>query len=73
MKIFLLFCCACPAVPSRVLKQSVKLPARPVPWQDFGVVPVSLCPMTVQGCPSRCPAGQENPVLLETLDYKIAL
>ena len=25
------------------------------------------CPGTVQGCPSRCPIGQKNPVPLETL------
>ena len=44
--------------------QSQKIPARPVPWQDFELVPLSLCPGTKKFCLSRCPfvpgQGQEQ-------------
>ena len=33
----------------------VKIPARPVPWQDFELVPLSLCPGTMKELLSRCP------------------
>ena len=38
--------------------QSQKIPARPVPWQDFELVPLSLCPGTKKVLPvplSLCP------------------
>ena len=50
--------------------QAVKIPSRPVPWQDFQLVPLSLCPRTMKGLLSLCLAGQENPIPLETLKEK---
>ena len=47
--------------------QEVKILSWPIPWQDFELVPLSLCPGTMEVLLSFCPAGQENPVLLETL------
>ena len=47
--------------------QNVKILSQPVLWQDFELVPLSLCPGTMKRLLSLCPAGQENPVLLETL------
>ena len=47
--------------------QSQKIPARPVPWQDFELVPLSLCPGTKKFCLSRCPEKFHCPVPLETL------
>ena len=42
--------------------QSQKIPARPVPWQDFELVPLSLCPGTMKELLSRCPfvPGQKS-------------
>ena len=58
--------------------QDIKISARPVLRQNFELVPLSrdkegtsvllsLCPGTMKGLLSLCPAGQENPVTLETL------
>ena len=54
---------AVPAVPSQILAG----PARPVPWQDFELVPLSLCPGTMKKLLSRCPEKLHCPVPLETL------
>ena len=35
--------------------QSQKIPARPVPWQDFELVPSSLCLETMKELLSHCP------------------
>ena len=42
--------------------QAVKIPSRPVPWQDFELVPLSLCPGTMKELLSRCPfvPGQKS-------------
>ena len=47
--------------------QPHKIPARPIPWQDFELVPLSLCPGTKKFCLSRCPEKLHCPVPLETL------
>ena len=47
--------------------QAVKILSRPIPWQDFEIVLLSLCPGTMKGLQSNCPVGQENPVTLESL------
>jgi hypothetical protein len=58
----------CPAVPSRdVPGQPVKIPARPVPWEEFELVPLSLCPGTTTKLLSLCLEKLHCPVLLETL------
>ena len=44
-----------------------KIPSRPVPWQDFELVPLSLCPGTMKKLLSRCPEKLPCPVPLETL------
>ena len=38
-----------------------------VPWQDFELVPLSLCPRTRKEFLSLCPEKLHCPVLLETL------
>ena len=43
------------------------LRSRPVPWQDFELVPLSLCPGTMKKLLSRCPEKLLCPVPLETL------
>ena len=43
------------------------LKSRPVPWQDFELVPLSLCPGTTKKLLSRCPEKLHCPVPLETL------
>ena len=58
-----LLCPVLSRVPSRILA----VPARPVPWQDFELVPLSLCPGTKKFCLSRCPEKLHCPVPLETL------
>ena len=50
-------------VPSQI--QAV--PARPVPQQDFQIVPLSLCPCTMKELLSLCPEKLHCPVQLETL------
>jgi hypothetical protein len=50
-------------VPSRILA----VPARPVPWQDFWLVPLSLCPGTMKELLSPCPEKLHCPVPLKTL------
>ena len=35
-------------------------PSRSIPWQDFELVPLSLCTKTMKSFLSLCPAGQEN-------------
>jgi hypothetical protein len=58
----------CPAVPSRdVPGQRVKIPAHPVPWKEFELVPLSLCPGTTRKLLSLCPEKLHCPVPLETL------
>ena len=47
--------------------QAVKIPSRPVPWQDFELVPLSLCPGTRKELLSLCPEKFQCPVPLETL------
>ena len=47
--------------------QAVKIPSRPVPWQNFELVPLSLCPGTRKKLLSRCPEKLRCPVPLETL------
>ena len=47
-----------------------KIPSRPVPWQDFELVPLSLCPGTIKKDLSRCPENWLCPVPLETLVSK---
>ena len=47
--------------------QPVKIPSRPVPWQDFEFVPLSLCPGTTKKLLSLCPEKLHCPVPLETL------
>ena len=47
--------------------QAVKIPSRPVPWQNFELVPLSLCPGTRKKCLSSCPEKLRCPVPLETL------
>ena len=47
--------------------QAVKIPSRPVPWQDFELVPLSLCPGTRKEFLSLCPEKLHRPVPLETL------
>ena len=54
-------------VPSRILA----VPTRPVPWQDFQLVPLSLCPGTMMEFLSRCPEKFHCPVPLETLIWTI--
>ena len=46
--------------------------SRPVPWQDFELVPLSLCPGTRKEFLSLCPEKLHCPVPLETLDYTSA-
>ena len=58
-----LLCPVLSRVPSRILA----VPARPVPWQDFELVPSSLCPGTMKKLLSRCPEKLYCPVPLETL------
>jgi hypothetical protein len=41
--------------------------SRPVPWQDFELVPLSLCPGTRKELLSLCPEKLHCPVPLETL------
>ena len=41
--------------------------SRPVPWQDFELVPLSLCPGTRKEFLSLCPEKLHRPVPLETL------
>ena len=41
--------------------------SRPVPWQDFELVPLSLCPRTMKELLSLCPEKLHCPVSLETL------
>ena len=50
-------------VPSRILA----VPARPFTWQDFQLVPLSLCPGTMKELLSHCPKKLHCPVPLETL------
>ena len=52
-------------VPSRGIWQA--LPDRPVLWQDFELVPLSLCPGTMKELLSLCPENLHCPVPLETL------
>ena len=47
--------------------QAVKIPSRPVPWQNFELVQLSLCPGTRKKFLSRCPEKLRCPVPLETL------
>ena len=47
--------------------QAVKIPSRPVPWQNFELVPLSLCPGTRKKFLSLCPEKLRCPVPLETL------
>ena len=49
----------------RDFKQAV--PACPVPWQDFELVPLSLCPGTIKELLSLCPEKLDCPVPLEML------
>ena len=63
----------CPVL-SRVPSRSLAVPARPVPdfgcpgpWQDFELVPLSLCPGTMKELLSLCPKKLHCPVPLETL------
>jgi hypothetical protein len=49
--------------------QPVKIPARPVPWEEFELVPLSLCPGTTRKLLSLCPEKLHCPVPLETLVY----
>ena len=39
----------------------------PVLWQDFELVPLSLCPGTMKELLSLCPEKLHCPILLETL------
>ena len=50
--------------------QSQKIPTRPVPWQDFELVPLSLCPGTMKELLSLCPKKLHGPVPLETLAHR---
>ena len=43
------------------------VPARPVPWQDFELVLLSICPGTMKELLSRCPEKLHYHVPLETL------
>ena len=43
--------------------------SRPVPWQDFELVPLSLCPGTMKKLLSLCPEKFPCPVPLETLSW----
>ena len=57
-------------VPLSLCPRTKKFPCPAVPLsRDKKVLPVplSLCPGTMKGLLSRCPAGQENTVSLETL------
>ena len=76
--IFFLFYSFCPASWSRTGQdrqskyqpgpwQYVKIPYRPVPRQDFELVPLSLCPGTMRELLYLCPAFRECPILLKTL------
>ena len=58
-----LLCPVLSRVPSRILA----VPARPVPWQDFELVPLSLCPGTMKELLSLCPEKLHCPVPLEIL------
>ena len=60
-----LLCPVLSCVPSRILA----VPACPVPWQDFWLVPLSLCPRTMKELLSHCPEKLHCPcpVPLETL------
>ena len=49
--------------------QAVKIPSRSVPWQDFELVPLSLCPGTRKEFLSLCPEKLHCPVPLQTLVY----
>ena len=53
--------------------QAVKIPSRPVPWQNFELVPLSLCPGTRNKFLSRCPEKLRCPVPLETLVQHLCL
>ena len=45
--------------------------SRPVPWQDFELVPLSLCPGTRKEFLSLCPEKLHCPVPLETLVHTL--
>ena len=49
------------------LGQPVKIQARPVPWEEFELVPLSFCPGTTTKLLSLCPKKLHCPVPLETL------
>ena len=50
-------------IPSWILTDC---PGRPVPWQDFDLLPVSLCPRTMKELLSLYPKKLHCSVLLET-------
>ena len=56
-------------VPLPVLSLPVLRPflSCPIPWQDFELVPLSLCPGTMKKLLSLCPEKLLCPVPLETL------
>jgi hypothetical protein len=59
------------SVPCPVPGQALRIPSRPVPWQDFELVPLSLCPGTMKEHLSLRPAIMYCPVLLETLAWDL--
>ena len=53
--------------------QSQKIPARPVLWQDFELVPLSLCPGTMKELLFGVPLSRDKKVLPVLLSQKVAL
>jgi hypothetical protein len=53
--------------PTSLPRFRLAVPARPVPWQDFELVPLYLCPGTTKKLLSLCPEKLYCPVLSETL------
>ena len=57
------------AVPARPVP-GFRCPGRPVPWQDFELVLLSLCPGTMKEFLSICPKKLHCPVLFKTLVHR---
>ena len=56
-----------PGHPRTACKKSRPVLSCPVSWQDFELVPLSLCPGTMKELLSLCPEKLHCPVPLETL------